>query len=129
MKTPRPDAVFTSFEDRVSDAAARPIRVNKKCTDPSRVAVRIERDVLRCPDRVAAKKFFVFAPAAAADDRAVGFDDKISAVADQLSIHAEDGTERRFHLRSGVIARLQRAHRNRDERFQRGNVFVARETQ
>jgi hypothetical protein len=52
---------------------------------------------------IAAKKCFAFAPTAAANEFTFVFDDKVSSVADQLPIHAEDQAKGAVHLRGGVV--------------------------
>ena len=80
-----------------------------------RIGRGIELGVIATGLMVAAEKRFAFAPTAAADnggrnsatpDRRVlagarpsNLDDIVRSIADQLSIHAKDSSERRAHLR------------------------------
>src|SRR5437763_280599 len=82
---------------------------------------------------VASVKRFAFAPAAAADDRPTrfrdgrlrirlsvrSFRDDISAVGNQLAVHAKNGLQRTFNLRGSVVFGLQTAHGSLDRSEER----------
>ena len=85
--------------------------MNEKCTDTGWVGRWIELSIVAAGVMIAAEKCFAFAPTAAADDLISALNDKVSSVADQLSIYAKDRTERGFNLRARIMARLQSANR------------------
>src|SRR5207248_7905645 len=92
---------------------------------------------------VASVKRFAFAPAAAADDRPTrfrdgrlrirlsvrSFRDDISAVGNQLAVHAKNGLQRTFNLRGSVVFGLQTAHGSLDQLPQNRYIFRRREPQ
>src|SRR5207247_10329288 len=101
--------------------------MNEECTNARGVCHWIEFRIVASRVMIAAEKCFAFAPAPAADEFAIKLDNEISSIANQSSIHAEDGAERGIHLRNGIIRRLQSVNRERDHAYQRGTVSSAGE--
>ena len=73
--------------------------MNEESADASRVVCRVESVVLADSVAVAAKDCTTTTPAAASDDMAAMLGGEVSAVADKLSVHAEDRAECSVHLR------------------------------
>ncbi len=101
--------------------------MNEECTNARGICYWIEFRIVASRVMIAAEKCFAFAPAPATDELAIQLDNEISSIANQSSIHAEDGAERGIHLRNGIMRRLQSANRKRDQLFQCGNVIFAGE--
>jgi len=90
---------FALVQNRPSDPAARPRRMNEECADARRAGCWIELGIVAARLVIAAKKCFAFAPAAAADDlppvgsghpaRRRVLDNKIRLVANKLPINAK----------------------------------------
>ena len=80
--------------------------MDEKRTDARRIRTWIKLGVIAIRLLIAAEKRFAFAPAAAANDVAAVLNDKIGSIKDQLSIHSKGRTDRRFHLRGGIIGGL-----------------------
>ena len=89
--------------------------MDKEGADLGGIGRGIEQRVLALAPSVTAVQGFALAPAAApcnsrqARIRNGGFRDKVSAVGDQLAVHAEHAAQRRLALRFGVVLDLQRA--------------------
>ena len=79
--------------------------MNKKCADARWFLGGIELGIVTARLMIASKKRFAFTPAAAADQFAVGFDNEVRRIANQLSIYAKDGAERALNLCDGIIIR------------------------
>jgi hypothetical protein len=88
----------------------------------------IELGVLCEACAVAAEECAPATPAAATNDVTGMLDDEVSAVADKLAIHAEDGCKRRLHLRGRIERCLQRPHGKRNENLQSLDVILSRKT-
>ena len=120
------DGLFTRDENGTSNAASHPMRVDEERANSRRVQRGVERCIFARAIAVTAENRPPMAPAPAADDSSILFDDEIGSVPDQLTIHAKHWSERGFHLRSRVVGRLQDAHRKGDQGFQRRDIVLSR---
>ena len=113
---------------RSTNAATCPSRVNEESADPSRVVNGVECRILSGSRAIAAENGATPTPAAAADNMAGVFDDEVSAVADELAVHAEDRAQRGLDLRGRIGGRLQNTCGKRDENLQSLDVILSRKT-
>lgn len=109
-----------------TDAATRPIGMNEEGADPSRVVGWVESDVLCVSCAIAAEDSAATTPTATTDDVAGVLDDKVSAVADQLAVHAKDGAKCCLHLCGRIERCLQKPHGKRNENLQSRDVILSR---
>jgi len=79
--------------------------------------------------RIAAEQSAPAAPAAATGAAPVGLDDEVTAVADELGVHAEGAAQRTFDLRGRVVGFAQVACRGGDQRPQGGQIRKRRAPQ
>ena len=117
------------MQNPAADPSTRPSRMDEKRADARRVRTWIKLGIIAICLVVAAEKRFPFAPAAAADEFDAVLNDKIGLIEDQLSIHPKGRTERRFHLRGGIIGGLQSAHGKRNQFFNCANVVFGGDPQ
>jgi hypothetical protein len=104
------------------------MRVDKERANPGRLVRGVEGCILARAIAVAAENRPPAAPAAAAGDTSILFDDEIGFIPDQLAIHAKHRAKRSFHLWSRIMRRLQNAHGKRDQRFERRDVVLSSQT-
>ncbi len=119
---------LASGKNGSTDAATCPIGMNEEGADASRVVRWVKGGVRRESCAVAAEHGATTTPAAAADEVAAMLDDEVSAVADKLTVHAEDGTQCCLHLCGRVERSLQTTHGERNERLQSLDVILSRQT-
>jgi hypothetical protein len=102
--------------------------MNEESADTSRVAGWVESGVCGGSCAVAAENCAATTPAATTDDVAGVLDDEVSAVADKLAVHAEDGAKCCLHLRGRIRRSLQNTHGKRNENLQSLDVILSRKT-
>src|SRR5436190_3780707 len=110
MKASGPCLRFAFLQEQSAYSEACPDGTHKKCANAGSIVYRIELFWFGARPRIGAKKRFAFAPAATSHDCAVFHDHKVSLVANELSIHAPRGTQRRLYLFGCIIASAQFAH-------------------
>lgn len=116
-------------ENGAADALARVFRIHKECPYFSGLGAGIELGGAAFGMMVASEQRAPATPAAAADDPASRFNDKIGSVPDQLCVDAECPMQGAFDLRRGVVRRAELPRRARDERFQRFPILKSGFTQ
>ena len=114
--------LFTHCHEQASDALAGPGGMNKKGPNTGGIHRRVEPVVILFGRVVATEKGLAPAPAATGDDFGVHLGDQISAVENQHTIDAKNGSECSFHLGIGIIFRLKGAHGLRNERVEGRNI-------
>ena len=102
--------------------------MNEESADSSWVMERVERRILSGSRAVAAENGATPAPAAAADNMAGVLDDEVSAIADELAVHAEDWAKGGLDLCGRIERRLQNTCGKRDENLQSLDVILSRKT-
>jgi predicted tellurium resistance membrane protein TerC len=103
--------------------------MNKESADPCRVVSWIQFQIFALAFTVSAIDRAPFAPSAASYNGAVFLDYEVSAVTNQLAVHAENRAEGDAQLRRRIAARKRLAHRQFNQRFQRWNIVLLRESQ
>ena len=102
--------------------------MNEESPDSSGFPDRIEWSILSGSRAVAAENGATPTPAAAADKVAGLLDDEVSAVADKLAVHAEDGAQRCLDLCRRIGRSLQNTNGKRDKNLQSLDVILSHKT-
>src|SRR6266536_3579847 len=89
---------LTGRHDAASNAAARPRRVDEKCPNARRIALRVKLRILFHSALVASVERPALAPSATAYNLSIMFNDEISAVANKMAVNGEHWPQRRLHL-------------------------------
>lgn len=118
------DRFFAGEKERSPHATARPVRMNEERAHARGIPQWIEFWISLRAHRITAEKRPALAPASAANDVPVAFDDVVGLIDNELSIDTEHRAKRRFHLRGRVIRRLQRPHRERNQPLQFGHIAL-----
>jgi hypothetical protein len=108
---------FARFQESGADALPCPVGRDEKCTDPRGIYRGVQPTFIRDLMAIAAKHCGAATPAPARDNLFPVHRDEIRPVANDLAIHAEDGSQRSGHLRRGIVRGLQGKHRPRNQRL------------
>ncbi len=122
------DSRFAGGKNAATNAATRPIGVNEEGADASRIVCWVESGVGCEPCAFAAEDCAATTPAATTNDVAGVLDDEVSAIGDQLAVHAEDGAKCCIHLRGRIERSLQSTYGKRNENLQNLDVALSRKT-
>lgn len=109
LKAGRLRRLNTGCHDPGGDTLPRPVGMDKEGPYACRITGGIKQNIFPGLSLIAAVQSPAAAPAAAADQRQLGFDDKVRAVGDELRVRAEDMTNGALDLRPTVIAATERA--------------------
>src|SRR6266498_4442078 len=116
---------LTGRNNAPSNAAARPRRVDEKCPNARRIALRVKLRILYPSALVASVERPALAPSATAYNLSITFHDEVGAVANKMAVNGKHWPQRRLHLDLRVIRSLQRSDRQRNEFLQCRDVIFS----